>query len=317
MNLLFFTRKVDNQDERVGFVTDWILEFAKNVNHLIVICQEKGEVGSLPENIDIYSLGKEKGNGKIKQIILSQWLFFKLIKKVDGVFAHMIQHYSILVGPWCKLFNKKLIQWYVHKSVNFWLKLASIFVDEFVSASTESFRMKTSKPVHIFGHGININKFQDTRNNFQSRSGRTNNQFSNSNFIILSVGRISPIKNYDLMIDVIQKIKLNIPEMRNKIQLQIIGGPGLKSQQSYYLDLIKKVKENNLNMVINFIGPLPQKKTLRYYAECDLFINLSDTGSTDKVVLEAMASGKLVLTSNQAFKNILPKIFGVNFSKYN
>ena len=34
-------------------------------------------------------------------------------------------------------------------------------------------------------------------------------------------------------------------------------------------------------------------------------MNLSRTGSVDKAVLEAMACGKLVLTSNEAFVNIL------------
>lgn len=297
MNLLMITRKIDDHDERVGFVSDWIFEMAKNVNRLIIVCQEKGKLPEFPINVEIYSLGKERGKNKFSQIIKSQWLFLKLVKRVDGVFVHMIQHYTILVGLWCKLYNKKLIQWYVHKSVNFWLRLASIFIDEFITASVESFRMKTNKPIHVFGHGININKFKIT-----------NNQ-EGDKFTVLSVGRISPVKNYDTMLEVIQKIQLNNPELRGKILLQIIGGPGLKSQQSYYLDLIKTIKENNLNNVIDFIGPLPLSQVISYYNNCDLFINLSDTGSVDKVVLEAMASGKLVLTSNEAFKNILPEQF--------
>jgi len=43
----------------------------------------------------------------------------------------------------------------------------------------------------------------------------------------------------------------------------------------------------------------------KHYQHSDLVINLSHTGSIDKVVLEAMASGRLVLTCNEAFKNIL------------
>jgi len=38
-----------------------------------------------------------------------------------------------------------------------------------------------------------------------------------------------------------------------------------------------------------------------------LFVNLSDTGSIDKAVLEAMACGLKILTSNEAFKNIVPE----------
>ena len=46
-------------------------------------------------------------------------------------------------------------------------------------------------------------------------------------------------------------------------------------------------------------------KIAEFYAEGDIFVNLSDTGSIDKAILEAMASGLLVLTSNEAFKPIL------------
>ena len=54
---------------------------------------------------------------------------------------------------------------------------------------------------------------------------------------------------------------------------------------------------------------MPQNEIFKYYQNCDLFINLSDTGSLDKVVLEAMASSKIVLTSNIAFKDIISSEF--------
>ena len=43
-----------------------------------------------------------------------------------------------------------------------------------------------------------------------------------------------------------------------------------------------------------------------YYQGADIFVNLSSTGSIDKAVLEAMACGCLIITSNEAFKEILP-----------
>ena len=43
------------------------------------------------------------------------------------------------------------------------------------------------------------------------------------------------------------------------------------------------------------------------YKEADISINLTPTGGIDKAVLESMASGLLVLTSNEVFK----KYFGV------
>jgi glycosyltransferase involved in cell wall biosynthesis len=43
----------------------------------------------------------------------------------------------------------------------------------------------------------------------------------------------------------------------------------------------------------------------KYYQNSDLVVNLSHTGSIDKIVLEAMISGCLVLTCNEAFETIL------------
>ncbi len=56
---------------------------------------------------------------------------------------------------------------------------------------------------------------------------------------------------------------------------------------------------------VHFLGKVSHQKTPELYRDADILINLSDTGSIDKVVLEAMASGTKVLTSNGAFKEIL------------
>jgi glycosyltransferase involved in cell wall biosynthesis len=60
------------------------------------------------------------------------------------------------------------------------------------------------------------------------------------------------------------------------------------------------------NRVI-FEGSVIPEKIVNYYRDADIFINLSSTGSLDKVVLESMASGNKILTSNEAFSSILPK----------
>lgn len=299
MTILFTTRKVDKNDERTGFVSGWLLEYSKHLTKLIVICQEKGDISNLPANIKVYSLGKEKGRNKISQFFLLLYYFIILLPKTDGLFSHMVPHFAVLAGPWCKIYHKKLIQWYVHKKVSPQLKIANFFIDEYVTTNAESFHLKTKKSIHYFGHGIDINLFKP------SFLVPTETKIEKK-FTILTVGRISPSKNIDLIIKSVEKIFQINPELQNKIQLQIVGAPGLKEQQIYCDSLINYVAENNLKKDIHFFGPLSPDKILSYYQNCDLFINLSDTGSVDKAVLEAMAAEKIVLTSNVAFKNIIP-----------
>ncbi|HPL95302.1 MAG TPA: glycosyltransferase family 4 protein [bacterium] len=297
MNLLVFTRKVDQHDERAGFMSEWLTFLAAHLNKLIVICQEVGDISGLPNNVTVYSLGKESGKSKLYQLVKCQMLIVKCLPKVDGVFVHMIPHYSLLVGPWCKIFHKKLIQWYAHGTVDRWLKLAHFWIDEFVTSSKDGFRLITKKPVHIIGQGINIDKFKNQKPKIKI----------NDKFIILTVGRISPVKNLDILIKVIENIQHTDSVLRDKILLQVIGGPGLPTQATYLKELEQAVTAKNLNNVIDFLGPLPPKEILPYYQNADLFINLSDTGSLDKAVLEAMAAGLLILTANPAYQHIIPQ----------
>lgn len=299
-NLLFITRKLDESDDNVGFAIGWIEEFANNLQgrKLIVLCQELGNISKLKliENIEVYSLGKELKYSKWRQLFRFHFFMFKNIGRVDGVFSHMIQHYSVLAGPWCILYRKKLYQWYTHKSVNFWLKISSLFVNGFISASRESFCLKTSKPVYVFGHGINLKEFQAIKKETKQLQ----------KFTILSVGRIDPSKNVDLIIDSVEKLLQQYPELENKLILKVIGGPGFKKNSDYFSFIKNKILSINKTNNFEFIGPIPNKDTVNYYQSSDLLINISDTGGLDKVVLEAMACETMVLTSNNTFKNYIP-----------
>lgn len=309
MNILFLTRKIDSDDDAASFVSDWIREFSAQLDggQLIVICQEMGRVPTLGENVEFYSLGKERGYGKLRQSLLFQKHLLLNIGRVQGVFAHMIQHYSIMAGPWCFLFGKRLFQWYAHKDVNILLRLSTLFVDGFVSPSQESFRLCTKRPVHIFGHGINIDQFAPLKAPDAS---------SNSSPKILTVGRISPVKNIDKMLAAIPYLIKN--PVFEKVCFQIIGSPGLPSQKEYLERMQQWVHEMNLDRFVSFLGPKPNRDTIHYYQHAGIFINLSETGSLDKVVLEAMSCGTTVLTSNEAFRSIVPGelFFDSTDSKY-
>lgn len=297
MTLLMITRKVDKADSNAGFIYNWVKKIGDSTEKLIIICQEQGDTSGLPKNIQIYSLGKEKGYSKLRQLLRFELLIFKNIKKADGVFSHMMPIYSIIVGPFCKLFHKRLIQWYTHKSVDLKLKLASFFIDEFITASKKSFRLKTKKSVFITGHGIDLDIFKPT-------SKETNQQSPTTDYQIISIGRISPSKDYESIIKAVYDLR---GQGVNNVKLKIIGGPGLISQQNYFDILKQMVEKMELKNQVEFLGAIPNNQTIKYFHEADLFINLSKTGGLDKTVLEAMACGTLVLTSNETFDKILPE----------
>ena len=67
MKLLIITQKIDQNDDILGFFHRWVEEFAKNTEKVVVIAQFVGQY-NLPENIEVFSMGKEMGFSKIRQL---------------------------------------------------------------------------------------------------------------------------------------------------------------------------------------------------------------------------------------------------------
>ena len=63
MKLLITTQVVDQNDLFLGFFHGWLEEFAKHFEHITVICLKEG-THSLPENVEVISLGKERGTSR-------------------------------------------------------------------------------------------------------------------------------------------------------------------------------------------------------------------------------------------------------------
>ena len=200
----------------------------------------------------------------------------------------MNQVYVVLGGILWRLWGKKIGLWYMHKSVDLKLRIAEKLTHTIFSATPESFRLK-SKKLNITGHGIPVEKF------IKLKIDKADEQFK-----IITIGRISPIKDYETLIEAIKLLKND----NFRIQLDIVGGIARSNQDNYLEDLKQKVKNEGLNENINFVGPIPNREIVSYLHKADLFVNTSHTGSLDKAILEAMSCGLLVLASNDSSKGV-------------
>ena len=288
-NLLIITQKVDESDDLLGFFVDWVKEFSKRFDKVFVITLAKGEY-KLPANVFIYSLGKEKKSNKLFRVIKFYLYSLKLIPQSKGVFCHMSPIFAVATWPIVSVFGKKIILWYLHRSVTLRLKLAEKLCYKIVTAAKESLNLKSKKIVEA-GHGINLEKFRTERIWPEKKE----------NFRILSVGRISRIKDYETLI----KAAAILRDNGLKFKFKIIGRPVMPYDFDYFEQLKKMVTDLKLEDFVEFIGFIPYSQIANYYKESDIFINFAPSGGIDKVVLEAMASGSLVLVSNDAFKKYL------------
>ncbi|OGM98172.1 MAG: hypothetical protein A2735_00490 [Candidatus Yanofskybacteria bacterium RIFCSPHIGHO2_01_FULL_41_21] len=287
-NILIITQKVDEQDDLLGFFVDWIGEFAKHFDRVFVITLAEGKY-DLPNNVSVYSLGKERNNSKIARFFNFYKYLFKLVPQSSSIFAHMSPVFVIASWPVTFIYRRKIILWYLHRSVTFRLKVAEKLCYKIVTASKESLKFTSDKIIET-GHGININKFRTDRN------------WGNGQLKILSVGRISKIKNYETLIESARILK----DKNIDFGLKIIGQPVMAPDFEYF-EHLKLLKEKlNLNDSVQFVGFMPHNKIPDYYKESDVVVGLTPKGGIDKAILEGMASGCITITSNNACK----KYFG-------
>ncbi len=296
-NLLIITKKVDKNDQLLGFFIDWIVRFARKFHRVIIFCLEKGEF-NLPENVEVISLGKDKKLPKLFWVFNFYKNIFLYRKQYDAVFVHMNPIWVVL-GGWCwRLMQKKVFFWYTSGGVTAKLKLAEKFADTIFTASKESFRL-LSKKVIVTGHGVDTELFKpkpsDPRSDLVSR-------FDLGGVKILSVGRISPIKNYETLIKAAKILK----DQNIEFSVTIIGEPALEEDRRYENKLKLQVADYKLQSHFNFVGKVSHKNLPSYYQSHDVFVHLSRTGSLDKTLLEAMSCGMNILSSSDAARSFLP-----------
>ncbi|MDP4001797.1 MAG: glycosyltransferase family 4 protein [bacterium] len=281
-NILIITQKVNIEDDLLGFFVGWLNQFSKNFDKVFVITLEKG-IYDLPANVFVYSLGKEKNNSKIVRFFNFYRYLFKLVPQSIGIFAHMSPIFVIASWPSATIFRKKIVLWYLHRSVTFRLKVAEKLCYKIVTAAKESLKFNSSKIIET-GHGISFSDFKTERN------------WSDNKLKILSVGRISKIKDYEILLESAKILK----DKGLEFQVKIIGQPIMVSDFEYQKFLISLQEKLGLKELIEFVGFIPYNYVVEYYKEANLVIGLTPHGGIDKTILEGMASGCLVLTSNDA-----------------
>ena len=296
MKLLICTQKVDRSDDILGFFHRWIEEFAKHCEQVSVVCLWEG-THEFPENVRVYSLGKSAqgrpASGwerlwlRIRYALRLYGYTWRLRNEYDSVFVHMNPEYVVLGGPLWRVLGKKVVLWYTHREVNFKLRLAVLFADAVVTAAPESLRIE-SKKISIVGHGI------DTAH-FAALPLRPPSLLEPR---IVSVGRITPIKNLEVIIDAVSLLRARGVQAT----LDLIGLPTLKSDFAYERQLHNLVARLKAVSFVSFLGSIPNTQMGEYYPRYDVAINACPTGGIDKAVLESMAAGVLTFVSNQVFR---------------
>jgi glycosyltransferase involved in cell wall biosynthesis len=121
---------------------------------------------------------------------------------------------------------------------------------------------------------------------------------------ILCIGRISTIKNVDILIDAIK-----ILDKQNLDFHVYIYGNSIETDIKYF----EKVKSDSDDLIktgrIKFFDEVSNYKTPEIYNKCEIYVNMTNSGSLDKTVLEAMACGCISIVSNESYRKVLDDKF--------
>lgn len=288
--LLLFNLVTDADDPILGFTTVWINALARHCKQIDVLTMQAGRLALAP-NVRVYSVGKERGYGEARRAIDFYRILGHLLRKnrYDACFAHMQPLFAVMAAPLLKLRRVPITLWYAHKSVTSKLKLAEKLVDHVVTSSVEGFRLTSDKTL-VVGQGIDTLQFVP----------RSTPRLANQPFTIVSVSRIAPVKRLETLIEAMRVLVAQ----GYFFHLRIVG-----SAEPQHVDYGQKLQNlaNSYGLTIEFVGSLPYDHIAQVYQEADVMVNLSNTGSLDKAVLEAMSCGLPVITANEAFVPVLQK----------
>lgn len=290
MNLLILTQKVDKGDDNLGFFYEWVKKFAEKAEQVFVIANFAGEY-SLPANVRVVSLGKERKLSRIRRYFNFYKYLFEVLPQADAVFVHMIPVWVILAWPIAFFFSKKTYLWYAHKSVTLSLRFADKLASRAFASSKDGYRLNSKKLV-ITGQGVDTEHFKPKE--FAKSGGSLR---------LLAVGRVAQAKGYEFLLDVIHQLKKQ--SGGDNFIFDIVGVAITNEDFFYEKQLEKFMEEKNLRSNVRFLGAKTYAEMPDIYNSHDVLLHASETGSLDKVVLEAMACGLPVITTSEAFGDML------------
>jgi len=282
VRLLFLTQWLDPGDAVLGFVPRWVQGLAQRVERVRVIALSAGDTSWLPANADVRTVGRAGSLGR--------WLRYRRALSeafrdgFDAVLAHMVPRYALLAAGSARRAGAPVFLWYTHKAVDARLKRAERVVERIFTASEASLRLPTEKRV-VTGHGIDLVHFARAAER-PAKPPR-----------LLAVGRLTPSKDPLTLF-----AALSILVSRGyDLALDWAGGGLAEGDRAFERTVREQLALGGLEQRVVLHGDVAYRDVPELYRRASVVCSTSLTGSVDKVVLEAMATGRPVVTCNEAF----------------
>jgi len=275
VHLYIFNLSTDDKDPLLAFTQEWVVAFRNHCEKITVISTHVGS-HSLPKEIEVIEIGGGNFFQRLKGVFRLFKIGFNIIKyrKTAVIFHHMSPRTAVILGPLFSLARIKQGLWYSHSNPSKELRFAARVVDKVFSSSVKSLPIGSTK-ARFVGHGINTSKFKNIDESVRKKA-------------ILSLGRISKIKNNE---DLIYAVAIS---KRNKKEIHLAGPLG--NSRNYLNELIELGAKNGVKVV--YLGNYDHRlvpKLLNNYSVC----YTGNPNTVDKSVIEGALCGCFTLAAQE------------------
>lgn len=289
MKLLIFTQKLNKNDQTLGFFVDWVKRIAPSFDKVSVVCLEKRDF-DFPQNVEVHSLGKEEGLGRLSYIVCFYKYLIDLRGEYDAVFVHMNEEYVLLGGLYWKILGIPVLFWRNHPYGSIKTHIAVLLSKKVFCTSKDSFTARFKKTI-LMPTGVDTDLFKEDRNFLRNKNS------------ICMIGRISPIKRIEICLDAVLIL------IKSGVQVSMtVLGPCDEKNISYFDSLKDFVVKNNLSPYVKFFDGVKSEDLPKIYNEHEILVNLTQSGSFDKTIVEASSCGVVPLVSNESLFEYLPGV---------
>jgi glycosyltransferase involved in cell wall biosynthesis len=281
--LIFVTQKADPGDPVLGATVPKIRALAARVDEVVVLAASSVP-GALPPNCRVFHFGA--GTKALRGLRYEVALARSLQPRPLALVAHMCPIYAVLAAPLLRPLRVPIVLWYVHHHVSPTLRAATRVSSRIASVDHASFPIATPK-LESIGHGIDVGALDCT-------TPRRDDALK-----LLALGRYSRVKRLETVLEAMRRANA-------RVSLTAHGPDG---PDAYREELQRRAAE--LGVDARFEGPVPFARVPELYAAHDVLVS-NTRGGADKVVLEAAASCRPVLTSSPAFAELTETFDGAD-----